>query len=107
MVTPLSLPSKCLRGRQLPRALGGLGWQTPLISEEPEILVGKAGFEPATSASRTLRAAKLRHFPSAGAGYSSAPPCLVIVAAGARMTTLATLLRSIFEMRRVHPAKSS
>ena len=24
-----------LRGRQLPRALGGLGWQTPLISEEP------------------------------------------------------------------------
>jgi hypothetical protein len=70
-------------------------------------LVGKAGFEPAASASRTLRAAKLRHFPSAGAGYSSAPPCLVIVAAGARMTTLATLLRSIFEMRRVHPANSS
>lgn len=26
-------------------------------------LVGKAGFEPAASASRTLRAAKLRHFP--------------------------------------------
>jgi hypothetical protein len=26
-------------------------------------VVGKAGFEPATSASRTLRAAKLRHFP--------------------------------------------
>ena len=24
-----------LRGRQLPRALGGLDWQTPLISEEP------------------------------------------------------------------------
>jgi hypothetical protein len=27
------------------------------------LVVGKAGFEPATSASRTLRAAKLRHFP--------------------------------------------
>ena len=26
-------------------------------------LVGTAGFEPATSASRTLRAAKLRHVP--------------------------------------------
>jgi len=26
-------------------------------------VVGKAGFEPATSASRTLRAAQLRHFP--------------------------------------------
>jgi len=24
-----------LRGWQLPRALGGMGWQTPLISEEP------------------------------------------------------------------------
>jgi hypothetical protein len=29
----------------------------------PTVVVGKAGFEPATSASRTLRAAKLRHFP--------------------------------------------
>ncbi len=27
------------------------------------LLVGKAGFEPAASASRTLRAAKLRYFP--------------------------------------------
>lgn len=32
-------------------------------------LVGKAGFEPATSSSRTTRAAKLRHFPVEGRAY--------------------------------------
>ena len=72
-----------------------------------EILVGKAGFEPAASASRTLRATKLRYFPSAGAPDCSAPPCLVIVAAGACATTLATLLRSILVTRKIQPANSS
>ena len=70
-------------------------------------LVGKAGFEPAASASRTLRAAKLRHFPSAGARHCSAPSCVVIVAAGACTTTLATLLRSILVTLSVQPANSS
>ena len=70
-------------------------------------LVGKAGFEPAASASRTLRATKLRYFPSAGALHCSAPPCSVIVAAGACTTTLATRLRSILVTRNVQPANSS
>ena len=32
-------------------------------SQRRDNVVGKAGFEPAASASRTLRAAKLRYFP--------------------------------------------
>ena len=32
---PFTIPEVPLRGRQLPRAFGGLGWHTPLISEEP------------------------------------------------------------------------
>jgi hypothetical protein len=37
-------------------------------------LVGKAGLEPAASASRTLRATKLRHFPETPAYFSAAGP---------------------------------
>jgi hypothetical protein len=33
---------------------------------DPPVEVGTAGFEPATSASRTLRATKLRYVPKAG-----------------------------------------
>jgi hypothetical protein len=32
---PAGIPDVPVRGRQLPRALGGLSWQTPFISEEP------------------------------------------------------------------------
>jgi hypothetical protein len=40
----------------------------------PEVPVGTAGFEPATSASRTLRATKLRHVPSRPVYRLSVPP---------------------------------
>ncbi len=46
-------------------------------------MVGTAGFEPATSASRTLRATKLRYVPMTGAGparqrfYLAGPPATV------------------------------
>ncbi len=46
------------RGERRPEALG-----EPLTGD---LLVGTVGFEPTTSASRTLRAAKLRHVPMSG-----------------------------------------
>ncbi len=36
----------------------------PGLFGRQSFIVGKAGFEPAASASRTLRATKLRHFPA-------------------------------------------
>ena len=54
------------RTRSWPKRLDALIRECEGSPPETRLVVGKAGFEPATSASRTLRAAKLRHFPFYG-----------------------------------------
>jgi hypothetical protein len=50
--------------------MSGVDSPAPESSQRRHWLVGKAGLEPAASASRTLRATKLRHFPEAPAYFS-------------------------------------
>src|SRR5687767_4850133 len=65
-------------GRGTERCIGNLAGRlttcrtlgSPYSSDE---MVGARGFEPPTSASRTLRAAKLRHAPTEGTAAREAP----------------------------------